>query len=223
MFKKTRHIFPSEFVGLIAFSVNGYDLLHFPFISYLARTTGATSSRNCTNSTKGKGRAGRRSKPRSFGTPSLNLKSKPERLTCYTKTLAIARATSRISEPSNAGRRVEDAFVVGRLVCTILTHFSTNANDIFETLDSNLCTEIVEYSDEKEVAVCNLASIALNMFVKPDKTYDFEKLKYVSKVITRNLNKIIDINFYPIPEAERSNKRHRPIGIGVQGNGADDL
>jgi len=82
---------------------------------------------------------------------------------------------------------------------------------------SNLCTEIVEYSDEHEVAVCNLASIALNMFVRPDKTYDFEKLKYVSKVVTRNLNKIIDINFYPIPEAERSNKRHRPIGIGVQG------
>ena len=62
-----------------------------------------------------------------------------------------------------------------------------------------------------------MASIALNMFVRPDKTYDFEKLKYVSKVVTRNLNKIIDINFYPIPEAERSNKRHRPIGIGVQG------
>merc|ERR1712042_378146 len=82
---------------------------------------------------------------------------------------------------------------------------------------SNLCTEIVEYSDDKEVAVCNLASIALNMFVRPDKTFDFEKLKYISKVITRNLNKIIDLNFYPIPEAERSNKRHRPIGIGVQG------
>ena len=89
---------------------------------------------------------------------------------------------------------------------------------LLSSLHSNLCTEIIEYSDEHEVAVCNLASIALNMFVKPDKTYDFEKLKYVSKVITRNLNKIIDINFYPIPEAERSNKRHRPIGIGVQGN-----
>jgi len=82
---------------------------------------------------------------------------------------------------------------------------------------SNLCTEVVEYSDDNEVAVCNLASIALNMFVRPDKTFDFEKLKYVSKVITRNLNKIIEINFYPVPEAERSNKRHRPIGIGVQG------
>lgn len=82
---------------------------------------------------------------------------------------------------------------------------------------SNLCTEIVEYSSKDEVAVCNLASIAVNMFVKPDKTYDFVKLKEVTKTVTKNLNKIIDINFYPIPEARKSNMRHRPIGIGVQG------
>ncbi|KAL5012031.1 hypothetical protein ScPMuIL_010582 [Solemya velum] len=82
---------------------------------------------------------------------------------------------------------------------------------------SNLCTEIVEYSSKDEVAVCNLASIALNMYVRPDKTFDFGKLKEVTRVIVRNLNKIIDINYYPVPEAELSNKRHRPIGIGVQG------
>lgn len=82
---------------------------------------------------------------------------------------------------------------------------------------SNLCTEIVEYTSKDEVAVCNLASIALNMFVKPNRTYDFQKLRDITKTVTRNLNKVIDINFYPIPEAERSNKRHRPIGIGVQG------
>jgi len=82
---------------------------------------------------------------------------------------------------------------------------------------SNLCTEIVEYSSPDEVAVCNLASIALNMFVKPDRTYDLVKLKEVTKVITRNLNKIIEVNYYPVPEARRSNFRHRPIGIGVQG------
>jgi ribonucleoside-diphosphate reductase subunit M1 len=83
---------------------------------------------------------------------------------------------------------------------------------------SNLCTEIVEYSSPDEIAVCNLASIALNRFVnKQSSTFDFEKLRQISKVITRNLNKIIDINYYPLPEAERSNKRHRPIGIGVQG------
>jgi len=82
---------------------------------------------------------------------------------------------------------------------------------------SNLCTEIVEYSSKDEVAVCNLASIAVNQFVKPDKTFDFEKLKHVTKVVTRNLNKIIDVNYYPVEEARRSNLRHRPIGIGVQG------
>ncbi|XP_064119562.1 ribonucleoside-diphosphate reductase large subunit-like [Macrobrachium nipponense] len=82
---------------------------------------------------------------------------------------------------------------------------------------SNLCTEIVEYSSPDEVAVCNLASIALNMYVKSDGTYDFNKLKEVTKVITRNLNKIIEVNFYPVEEARRSNMRHRPIGIGVQG------
>ena len=81
---------------------------------------------------------------------------------------------------------------------------------------SNLCTEIVEYSSPDEVAVCNLASIALPRFVQKQQ-FDFDKLREVSKVVTRNLNKIIDINYYPVPEAEKSNKRHRPIGIGVQG------
>ncbi|DAD53439.1 TPA_asm: Ribonucleotide reductase large subunit [Horsepox virus] len=81
---------------------------------------------------------------------------------------------------------------------------------------SNLCTEIIQYADANEVAVCNLASVALNMFVI-DGQFDFFKLKDMVKVIVRNLNKIIDINYYPIPEAEISNKRHRPIGIGVQG------
>ncbi|KAL4715575.1 hypothetical protein ACJJTC_009201 [Scirpophaga incertulas] len=82
---------------------------------------------------------------------------------------------------------------------------------------SNLCTEIVEYTSTEEVAVCNLASIALNMFVNEDSTYNFVKLKDVTKVVTQNLNKIIDVNFYPIPEAKTSNMKHRPIGIGVQG------
>ncbi|CAG9578873.1 unnamed protein product [Danaus chrysippus] len=81
---------------------------------------------------------------------------------------------------------------------------------------SNLCTEIVEYTSEDEVAVCNLASIALNMFVE-NKKFDFKKLKEVTKTVTQNLNKIIDVNFYPVPEAKNSNMKHRPIGIGVQG------
>jgi ribonucleoside-diphosphate reductase subunit M1 len=81
---------------------------------------------------------------------------------------------------------------------------------------SNLCTEIVEYSAPDEVAVCNLASIAVNMFIE-NKTYNFEKLKNVAKVATKNLNKIIDVNYYPVKEARNSNMRHRPIGIGIQG------
>merc|ERR1719266_739533 len=83
---------------------------------------------------------------------------------------------------------------------------------------SNLCTEIVEYSAPDEVAVCNLASIAVNAFVDKDAhTYDFEGLKKVAKVATKNLNKIIEVNFYPVEEARNSNMRHRPIGIGIQG------
>ncbi|ORZ31313.1 ribonucleoside-diphosphate reductase M1 chain [Catenaria anguillulae PL171] len=82
---------------------------------------------------------------------------------------------------------------------------------------SNLCTEIVEYTAPDEVAVCNLASIALPAFVKDQDTFDFTKLHEVTKVMTRNLNKIIDINYYPVEEARNSNMRHRPIGLGVQG------
>ncbi|AFJ20428.1 ribonucleotide reductase subunit 1 [Cyprinid herpesvirus 1] len=83
---------------------------------------------------------------------------------------------------------------------------------------SNLCTEIMEYTDSQEVAVCNLASIALPEFVQ-DGGYVFnhEYLAHVTKVATRNLNKIIDCNFYPLEECSKSNLRHRPIGIGVQG------
>jgi len=82
---------------------------------------------------------------------------------------------------------------------------------------SNLCTEIVQYSSKDEAAVCNLASIALNRFVKENGQFDFEQLRYVSGVVTKNLNKVIDVNFYPIQESRTSNMRHRPIGIGVQG------
>jgi len=89
---------------------------------------------------------------------------------------------------------------------------------------SNLCTEIVEYTSPDEIAVCNLASISLSKLVTPAAdfdgnggSFDFDKLKEISEVITRNLNRVIDRNFYPREEAKRSNMRHRPIGIGVQG------
>jgi len=93
----------------------------------------------------------------------------------------------------------------------------SNQKNLGTIKSSNLCTEIIEYTSPDEVAVCNLASLALNKFVKDDKTYDHQKLYEITKVITGNLNKVIDVNYYPIEEAKNSNMRHRPIGIGVQG------
>ena len=94
----------------------------------------------------------------------------------------------------------------------------SNQKNIGTIKSSNLCTEIVEYSDDKETAVCNLASIALPAFVNEHtKQFDYEKLHYVTKVVTNNLNRVIDINFYPTEKTSTSNLRHRPIGIGVQG------
>merc|ERR1719359_988276 len=81
---------------------------------------------------------------------------------------------------------------------------------------SNLCTEVVQYTSKDQVAVCNLASLALPAYVEDGK-YNFERLKEVTKVITRNLNKVIERNYYPLEQARKSNFRHRPIGIGVQG------
>jgi len=94
----------------------------------------------------------------------------------------------------------------------------SNQQNLGVIRSSNLCTEIIEYTAEDEVAVCNLASIALPMFVnEEDKSYDFQKLRDVTKVATLNLNRIIDTNYYPVEDAKRSNMRHRPIGLGVQG------
>uniref|UniRef100_A0A0L0NPG1 Ribonucleoside-diphosphate reductase n=1 Tax=Candidozyma auris TaxID=498019 RepID=A0A0L0NPG1_CANAR len=96
----------------------------------------------------------------------------------------------------------------------------TNQKNLGIIKSSNLCCEIVEYSSPEEVAVCNLASIALPSFVQKDTTscwYDFDKLHEVTKVVTRNLNRIIDRNYYPVEEARRSNFKNRPIALGVQG------
>ena len=88
---------------------------------------------------------------------------------------------------------------------------------IFNGILTGNCTEIIEFSSPEETAVCNLASIALPYFLRPDKSFDFARLREVTAIIVRNLNRVIDINYYPTPETERSNFRHRPIGIGVQG------
>jgi ribonucleoside-diphosphate reductase alpha chain len=92
----------------------------------------------------------------------------------------------------------------------------SNQKNLGTIRSSNLCTEILEYTSEDEVAVCNLASLALPMFVE-DGTFNHQLLFDVTYQVTKNLNRIIDRNYYPIPEARRSNLRHRPIGLGVQG------
>ena len=94
----------------------------------------------------------------------------------------------------------------------------SNQKNLGTIKSSNLCSEIAQYSDDKETAVCNLASIALPAFVNEEtKQFDFSKLLEVTKVITNNLNRVIDINFYPTEKTRVSNFKHRPIGIGVQG------
>lgn len=94
----------------------------------------------------------------------------------------------------------------------------SNQKNLGTIRSSNLCTEIIEYTAPDEVAVCNLASLALPTFVDISRgEYDFEKLHEVTQVVVRNLNRIIEVNHYPVPEARKSNMRHRPIGLGVQG------
>ena len=97
----------------------------------------------------------------------------------------------------------------------------SNQKNLGTIKSSNLCTEIIEYTSPDEVAVCNLASLALPKFVVEGKNgkkhFDHQRLYEVTKVATRNLNKVIDVNYYPVEEARKSNFRHRPIGLGVQG------
>jgi len=94
----------------------------------------------------------------------------------------------------------------------------SNQKNLGTIKSSNLCTEIMEYTSPDEVAVCNLASISLGRFVNEEtKEFDFQKLYEITRIITKNLNKVIDVNYYPVIEAKNSNMRHRPIGIGVQG------
>jgi len=94
----------------------------------------------------------------------------------------------------------------------------SNQKNLGVIKSSNLCTEILEYTDKDETSVCNLASIALPKYVdKETKTFDYDKLHEVVKTVTKNLNRVIDRNFYPVETARRSNMKHRPIGLGVQG------
>jgi ribonucleoside-diphosphate reductase alpha chain len=92
----------------------------------------------------------------------------------------------------------------------------SNQKNLGTIRSSNLCTEIIEYTSTDEVAVCNLASIALPMFIE-ENAFDHKELFRVTKQVTKNLNRVIDRNYYPVPEAQNSNFRHRPVGLGVQG------
>ena len=97
-------------------------------------------------------------------------------------------------------------------------NLKSNQQNVGTIKSSNLCTEIIEYSDENETAVCNLGSIGLPTFVnEATKQFDYEKLHQITKIVTNNLNSVIDVNFYPTEKTRVSNMRHRPIGIGVQG------
>ena len=104
----------------------------------------------------------------------------------------------------------------GRVDDTYCFNEPENHAGVFNGILTGNCTEIIEYSSEDETAVCNLASIALPSYVE-NKTFNYEKLRQVVKVAIRNLNRVIDINYYPTPETKTSNMRHRPVGLGVQG------
>ena len=102
------------------------------------------------------------------------------------------------------------------LVYKDAANMKSNQQNLGTIKSSNLCSEIIEFSNPQETAVCNLASLALPSYVKGGK-FDFDELRRVVRATVRNLNRVIDINYYPTPETKRSNLRHRPIGLGVQG------
>ena len=136
----------------------------------------------------------RRLKHSTFGLQLLNLKLKPELPTFCTKTLATGNRISRIWAPLNV------------VICALKLSSTVRLKRYkFQVFISRWLFQHNNYTQTffkiiSQVAVCNLASIALNMFVKPDRTFDLMKLKEITKVITRNLNKIIEVNYYPVPE-----------------------
>merc|ERR1712176_1597722 len=138
----------------------------------------------------------------------------------YTKLEATGKGRKSVSAQQLWFRVLESQMETGTPYMLYKDHANRKSNqqNLGTIHSSNLCTEIIEYTSPDEVAVCNLASIALPAFVKSkEQTYDFQRLYEVTKVATKNLNKVIDRNYYPVPEARNSNMKHRPIGLGVQG------
>jgi ribonucleoside-diphosphate reductase alpha chain len=136
----------------------------------------------------------------------------------YTRYEAEGRAKKQIKARELWGMIVESQIETGSpfMLYKDAANEKSNQKNLGTIKSSNLCTEIIQYTSDKEVAVCNLASIALPKFLKDGK-FDFARLYDVTYQITINLNRVIDQNYYPVPEAEYSNRTHRPIGIGVQG------
>lgn len=129
---------------------------------------------------------------------------------------------SGINEPNRDAREfitVTKIEYTGRHDDTYCFNEPLEHKGVFNGIMTGQCAEITEVSNEKYYAVCNLASIAVNNYLNDNNEYDWNKLHYVAKVVTKNLNKIIDLNFYPTPETEINNKENRPIGIGIQGFG----
>ena len=163
----------------------------------------ARSLKHCTRSMRRKAVHARRFLRRSSGMPSLKVKLKLAVLSWFTRTIPTVSLTLCYLPPT-----AQSLFIIyiGK----------SNQKNLGTIKSSNLCTEIIQYSSPEETAVCNLASLALPSFIVNGQ-YDFQKLHDVTKVVAYNLNRIIDVNYYPIPEARLSNMRHRPIGVGVQG------
>ena len=145
-----------------------------------------------------------------YGAEFNNLYLKYEKLKLYKKQV---NARELWFEILNSQMETGTPYMLYKDAC----NKKSNQQNLGTIKSSNLCTEIIEYSDQNETAVCNLASIGLAKMVNSDKTYNYKKLHEITKIITYNLNKIIDINFYPTEKTKRSNFLHRPIGIGVQG------
>ena len=138
----------------------------------------------------------------------------------YTKYEAAGKGRKTIKAQDIWFKILESQIETGTpyMVYKDAANLKSNQKNLGTIKSSNLCTEILEYTSPDETAVCNLGSIALPKFVNADaKTFDHDRLFEVTYQLTKNLNKVIDVNYYPVKEAENSNMRHRPIGIGVQG------
>jgi len=151
--------------------------------------------------------------------PGLNESHSKEFEKLYNNYVAAGKYRRKIKARTLWTRIIESQVETGTpyMLFKDAANSKSNQQNLGTIQSSNLCTEIIEYTAPDEVAVCNLASVALPKFVKEDKTFDHERLFQITYTATRNLNRIIDRNYYPIKEARNSNMRHRPIGLGVQG------